>query len=239
MKAKWSLFWGATGRDARPPLAAIMGLVRVARTGSVRIDGTETVTACAASDRRIRVGYCPEERGIFSSLSTEENLLLRHGLKGAQACRLKRFTLFSRSCASAPPVRARACRVGNSRCWRCAHFCHRARLRLLDEISEGLAPVDRAEAGRGNPHPQGKGLYRGAGEQELPVRRSSWQTGSMSWESGRIVMPIQNDPDIREANPICESSSDRSNCLHRRSPDIEPVCQRSGCDRKFCRPAPR
>ncbi len=132
---------GRNGAGRTTTLRAIMGLVG-ARTGSVRIDGTETVRLAPHRIARIGVGYCPEERGIFSSLSTEENLMLPPRLEGAQAMQLEEiYAIFPqlRERAASPGTRlsggeqqmlavARILRIG-------------ARLLLLDEISEGLAPV--------------------------------------------------------------------------------------------------
>ncbi len=73
---------GRNGAGRTTTLRAIMGMVG-ARTGSVRIDGVETVRLAPHRIARIGVGYCPEERGIFSALSAEENLLLPPLLKGA------------------------------------------------------------------------------------------------------------------------------------------------------------
>src|SRR4030081_1945674 len=132
---------GRNGAGRTTTLRAIMGLVG-ARTGSVLIDGVETVGLAPHRIARIGVGYCPEERGIFSSLSTEENLLLPPRLKGAQGMRLEGiYVIFPhlRERAASPGTHlsggeqqmlavARVLRTG-------------ARLLLLDEISEGLAPV--------------------------------------------------------------------------------------------------
>jgi len=52
-----------------------MGLVGK-RTGSIRINGTESIKLAPHKIARLGVGYCPEERGIFASLSAEENLML-------------------------------------------------------------------------------------------------------------------------------------------------------------------
>src|SRR5260370_37156366 len=87
---------GRNGAGRTTTLRAIMGLVG-ARSGSVLIDGMETVRLAPHRIARIGVGYCPEERGIFSSLSTEENLLLPPRLKGAQAMRLQEsYVIFPR-----------------------------------------------------------------------------------------------------------------------------------------------
>jgi len=132
---------GRNGAGRTTTLRAIMGLVG-ARTGSVRIDGTETVRLAPHRIARIGVGYCPEERGIFASLSAEENLLLPRRLKGAKAMQLEEiYAIF-------PQLRERAASLGASlsggeqQMLAVARILRTgARLLLLDEISEGLAPV--------------------------------------------------------------------------------------------------
>jgi len=132
---------GRNGAGRTTTLRAIMGLVG-ARTGSVLIEGIETVRLTPHRIARIGVGYCPEERGIFSALSAEENLLLPPRIKGAEAMPLEEiygiFPNLGERAASAGThlsggeqqmlAVARILRTG-------------ARLLLLDEISEGLAPV--------------------------------------------------------------------------------------------------
>jgi branched-chain amino acid transport system ATP-binding protein len=132
---------GRNGAGRTTTLRAIMGLVG-ARTGSVRIDGTETVRLAPHRIARIGVGYCPEERGIFSSLSTEENLMLPPRLKGAQAVQLEEiYAIFPqlRERAASPGARLSG---GEQQMLAVARILRTgARLLLLDEISEGLAPV--------------------------------------------------------------------------------------------------
>jgi branched-chain amino acid transport system ATP-binding protein len=132
---------GRNGAGRTTTLRAIMGLVG-ARTGSVLIEGIETVRLAPHRIARIGVGYCPEERGIFSALSAEENLLLPPRIKGSEAMPLEEiygiFPNLGERAASAGThlsggeqqmlAVARILRMG-------------ARLLLLDEISEGLAPV--------------------------------------------------------------------------------------------------
>jgi branched-chain amino acid transport system ATP-binding protein len=132
---------GRNGAGRTTTLRAIMGLVG-ARTGSVRIDGAETVRLAPHRIARIGVGYCPEERGIFSSLSTEENLLLPPRLKGAQAVQLEEiYAIFPqlRERAASPGARLSG---GEQQMLAVARILRTgARLLLLDEISEGLAPL--------------------------------------------------------------------------------------------------
>jgi branched-chain amino acid transport system ATP-binding protein len=132
---------GRNGAGRTTTLRAIMGMVG-ARSGSVLIDGVETVRLAPHRIARIGVGYCPEERGIFASLSAEENLLLPPKLNGGFGMQLEEiYGIFPQLLerAASPGTRlsggeqqmlavARVLRTG-------------ARLLLLDEISEGLAPV--------------------------------------------------------------------------------------------------
>jgi branched-chain amino acid transport system ATP-binding protein len=132
---------GRNGAGRTTMLRAIMGLVG-ARTGSVLIDGVETVRLAPHRIARIGVGYCPEERGIFSALTAEENLLLPSRLKGGQAMQLDEiYVIFPhlRERAASPGTRLSG---GEQQMLAVARILRTgARLLLLDEISEGLAPV--------------------------------------------------------------------------------------------------
>jgi branched-chain amino acid transport system ATP-binding protein len=66
---------GRNGAGKTTTLRAILGIVRQ-RRGSVRFAGHEAVALASDRIARLGIAYCPEERGIFSSLSVEENLLL-------------------------------------------------------------------------------------------------------------------------------------------------------------------
>ena len=66
---------GRNGAGRTSTLRAILGLIG-ARTGSIKVDGLETIGLPTHRIARLGLGYCPEERGIFSSLSAEENLML-------------------------------------------------------------------------------------------------------------------------------------------------------------------
>ncbi|MGN6667011.1 MAG: ABC transporter ATP-binding protein, partial [Trinickia sp.] len=66
---------GRNGAGRTTTLRAIMGLTG-RREGAIRIDGQETIHLPTHKIAHRGVGYCPEERGIFASLSCEENLLM-------------------------------------------------------------------------------------------------------------------------------------------------------------------
>ena len=74
---------GRNGAGRTSTLRAIMGLTG-ARKGSIRINGVEAIHLPTHRIAHLGVGYCPEERGIFSSLSCEENLMLPPPLKTGQ-----------------------------------------------------------------------------------------------------------------------------------------------------------
>jgi branched-chain amino acid transport system ATP-binding protein len=132
---------GRNGAGRTTTLRAIMGLV-ASRTGSVLIKGVEAVGLAPHKIARLGLGYCPEERGIFASLSTQENLLLPPPLKGTQGMQLEEIydifpNLLER--AASPGTRLSG---GEQQMLAVARILRTgARLLLLDEISEGLAPV--------------------------------------------------------------------------------------------------
>jgi branched-chain amino acid transport system ATP-binding protein len=132
---------GRNGAGRTTTLRSIMGLVG-ARKGSVLIEGAESVGLAPHQIARMGVGYCPEERGIFAALSTEENLLLPPRLKGAEGMQLEEIydifpNLLER--ANSPGTRLSG---GEQQMLAVARILRTgARLLLLDEISEGLAPV--------------------------------------------------------------------------------------------------
>ncbi|HEX3912376.1 MAG TPA: ABC transporter ATP-binding protein [Steroidobacteraceae bacterium] len=132
---------GRNGAGRTTTLRAIMGLVG-SRKGSVMIEGVESVGFEPHQIARLGVGYCPEERGIFGALSTEENLLLPPRLKGVQGMKLEEiYAIFPNLLerAASPGTRLSG---GEQQMLAVARILRTgARLLLLDEISEGLAPV--------------------------------------------------------------------------------------------------
>ena len=131
---------GRNGAGRTSTLRAIMGLIG-RRTGSIKVRGQETIDLPTHQIARFGIGYCPEERGIFSSLSAEENLLLPPALSGDGLSVEQIYTMF-------PNLRERAnsqgtrLSGGEQQMLAVARILRTgARFLLLDEISEGLAPV--------------------------------------------------------------------------------------------------
>ena len=131
---------GRNGAGRTSTMRAIMGLTG-RRSGSIRVRGTETIAMSTHRIARLGLGYCPEERGIFSSLSTEENLLLPPTLAAGGMGVEQIYSMF-------PNLRERAQSQGSrlsggeQQMLAVARILRTgARLLLLDEISEGLAPV--------------------------------------------------------------------------------------------------
>lgn len=131
---------GRNGAGRTTTLKAILGLVGK-RSGSVMINGREVIDWPAHRIARLGVGYCPEERGIFSSLSTEENLLLPPVLSSEGLTVDEIYTMFPQLKERRKSQGSRLS-GGEQQMLAMARILRTgARLLLLDEISEGLAPV--------------------------------------------------------------------------------------------------
>ena len=133
---------GRNGAGRTTTLRAIMGLTG-ARRGSVKINGTETIGMATHRIAHLGVGYCPEERGIFSSLSCEENLLLPPMLKtGTTGMSVEEIYELFPNLAERRHSQGTRLSGGEQQMLAVARILRTgATLLLLDEISEGLAPV--------------------------------------------------------------------------------------------------
>ncbi|WP_448953610.1 ABC transporter ATP-binding protein [Labrys neptuniae] len=131
---------GRNGAGKTTTMKSIIGVMGK-RKGSIRFDGKETIALPSRHIARLGIGYCPEERGIFASLSVKENLELPPVVKAGGLKLAEIFTLF-------PNLERRLTSQGTKlsggeqqmlaigRILRTG-----ANLLLLDEPTEGLAPV--------------------------------------------------------------------------------------------------
>ena len=133
---------GRNGAGRTTTLRAIMGLTG-ARRGSIKINGVEAIGMPTHRIAHLGIGYCPEERGIFSSLSTEENLLLPPQLNGAdKGMPIEEIYAMFPNLYERRNSQGTRLSGGEQQMLAVARILRTgARLVLLDEISEGLAPV--------------------------------------------------------------------------------------------------
>jgi branched-chain amino acid transport system ATP-binding protein len=131
---------GRNGAGKTTTLKSIMGMVG-RRAGSIAYEGRETIALASNRIARIGIAFCPEERGIFASLDVQENLMLPPRVREGGLTVSQVYELF-------PNIRERLASQGTKlsggeqqmlaigRILRTG-----ARLLLLDEPTEGLAPV--------------------------------------------------------------------------------------------------
>ena len=131
---------GRNGVGKTTTLKAIMGIID-SRTGSVRYEGAELIDRPSDVIAKAGIAFCPEERGIFSSLDVKENLLLPPQVRPGGLDLDRIFALF-------PNLRERLSSQGTKlsggeqQMLAIARILRTgARLLLLDEPTEGLAPV--------------------------------------------------------------------------------------------------
>ncbi|MBL0918586.1 MAG: ABC transporter ATP-binding protein [Hydrogenophaga sp.] len=133
---------GRNGAGRTSTLRAVLGLTGK-RQGSIEVFGTETIGLPTYRIAPLGIGYCPEERGIFATLSVEENLLLPPRLKGAKsAMDVDEIYAMFPNLAERRQSQGTRLSGGEQQMLAVGRILRTgARLLLLDEISEGLAPV--------------------------------------------------------------------------------------------------
>jgi branched-chain amino acid transport system ATP-binding protein len=133
---------GRNGAGRTTTMRAILGLTG-ARRGSIKVNGSETIDMPTHRIAHLGVGYCPEERGIFASLSCEENLMLPPNLKGVgEGMSVEEIYTMFPNLAERRNSQGTRLSGGEQQMLAVARILRTgARLLLLDEISEGLAPV--------------------------------------------------------------------------------------------------
>jgi branched-chain amino acid transport system ATP-binding protein len=131
---------GRNGAGRTTTLRALLGLVGK-RSGSILIEGREAIALAPHRVARLGVGYCPEERGIYSSLSAEENLLLPPAV-GPDGMSLEEIYSLFPNLRDRGRTQGTRLSGGEQQMLAVARILRTgAKLLLLDEISEGLAPV--------------------------------------------------------------------------------------------------
>ncbi len=131
---------GRNGSGRTTTLRAIMGLVG-RRTGRIKVFDRNVIEMPPHKIARLGVGYCPEERAIFSSLSCEENLLLPPQRSGRGMSVEEIYHLLP-NLAERKNTQGTKLSGGEQQMLAIARILRTgARVLLLDEISEGLAPV--------------------------------------------------------------------------------------------------
>jgi branched-chain amino acid transport system ATP-binding protein len=131
---------GRNGAGRSTTVKSIVGLVGK-RTGSITINGRESIDMPPHQIAKLGLGYCPEERGIFASLSCEENLLLPPVIAGGGMSLDEIYEMFPNLLErkNSPGTRLSG---GEQQMLAVGRILRTgAKLLLLDEISEGLAPV--------------------------------------------------------------------------------------------------
>lgn len=138
---------GRNGAGKTSTLKSVMGMIGK-RTGSIMFEGVETIDCRSEKIARLGVAFCPEERGIFSSLNVRENLLLPPTIRSGGMTLDQIFELF-------PNIRERldsqGTRLsgGEQQMLAIARILRTgARFLMLDEPTEGLAPVIIQQIGR-------------------------------------------------------------------------------------------
>ena len=148
---------GRNGAGRSTTIKSILGLTGC-RTGSVQIDGIETIGMQTNQIARLGLGYCPEERGIFSTLSCEENLMLppKVGPGGMSVEEIYEMFPNLKERRNSQGTRLSG---GEQQMLAMARILRSgARILLLDEITEGLAPVIVQTLGRVIRQLKAKGL---------------------------------------------------------------------------------
>jgi branched-chain amino acid transport system ATP-binding protein len=132
---------GRNGVGKTTTLKAIMGIIE-SRTGSVRFEGRELIKRPSDAIARAGIAFCPEERGIFSTLDVKENLLLPRQVRSGGLSLDRIFELFPNLRERLATSQGTKLSGGEQQMLAIGRILRTgARLLLLDEPTEGLAPV--------------------------------------------------------------------------------------------------
>ncbi len=182
---------GRNGAGKTTTLKSIIGIMGK-RTGSIRYEGAETIDMSSRAIARLGIGYVPEERGIFSSLSVEENLMLPPQVRPGGMSVEQIFELF-------PNIKERLnsqgtkLSGGEQQMLAIARILRTgAKFLLLDEPTEGLAPVIIEQIGRTIARLKREGFTIILVEQNFRFAQTVADRHYLV-EQGRVVDMIPND----------------------------------------------
>jgi branched-chain amino acid transport system ATP-binding protein len=181
---------GRNGAGKSTTLKCLMGILPK-RKGSITLGGRETIGLASYKIARMGIAYCPEERGIFASLDVEENLVLPPVVREGGLSTAQVFELFPNL---KERLRSQGTRLsgGEQQMLAIARILRTgARLLLLDEPTEGLAPVIVQQIGKAIRELKGRGFTILLVEQNL---RFAGQVADRHYvmEGGKVVDEIPN-----------------------------------------------
>ncbi|WP_051236704.1 ABC transporter ATP-binding protein [Ottowia thiooxydans] len=182
---------GRNGAGKTTTMRALIGLL-TQRTGSVRVNGHETIGLPPEKIAPLGLAYCPEERGIFASLSVQENLMLPPVLSPGGLSSQEVLALFPRlgERANSPGTKLSG---GEQQMLAIARILRTgARVLLLDEPTEGLAPVIVEHIGEVLENLKQRGYTILLVEQNLDFAMSVADRHYVV-EHGRVVDAFSND----------------------------------------------
>ncbi|MEO8557777.1 MAG: ABC transporter ATP-binding protein [Rhodospirillales bacterium] len=132
---------GRNGAGRTTALRAIMGLTD-SRSGSIKVNGRESISLPSHKIAHLGIGYCPEERGIFATLTAHENLTLLPLIAGGEGMSVSELYEMFPNLEERRNSQGTRLSGGEQQMLAVARILRTgARVLLLDEISEGLAPV--------------------------------------------------------------------------------------------------
>jgi branched-chain amino acid transport system ATP-binding protein len=182
---------GRNGAGKSTTLKCLMGIIGK-REGAVVLNGVETIAMASYKIARLGIAYCPEERGIFASLDVEENLLLPPVVREGGLTTEQVFELFPNLKERLGTRSGTRLSGGEQQMLAIGRILRTgARLLLLDEPTEGLAPVIVQQIGKAIRELKSRGFTILLVEQNL---RFAGQVADRHYvmEGGKVVDEIPN-----------------------------------------------